>query len=280
MTNNSTYTAQSNMITLPAGHFHYLSWGAEQTELPACVLLHGITSSSHSWIRVGPALAERYRVFAMDMRGHGDSIKPAPGAYGLTDSATDAADFIQALDLQNPLLLGHSWGGATALILATGIAGQPPVVNFSKVILEDPAHNFGYGDPRKRAASFISDIGLPDEELRSKLIAKNPDWSVEDIEGKIDANKKVSVEAVISVFADTEQDGELLPLLGKLTAPTLLIRADPARGSTLDAAAWEEAQRFLTTRSSAIEIPGASHNIHRSKFIKFMQIVNTFITVA
>jgi len=71
MTENFEIMAQSQTIELPAGRFHYLSWGAERTELPALVLLHGITSSAQSWVRVGPALADRYRVYALDMRGHG-----------------------------------------------------------------------------------------------------------------------------------------------------------------------------------------------------------------
>jgi pimeloyl-ACP methyl ester carboxylesterase len=70
---------RSHSIDLPAGRFHYLSWRAERTELPSALLLHGITSSALSWVRVGPALAERYRVYALDMRGHGESIKPPPG---------------------------------------------------------------------------------------------------------------------------------------------------------------------------------------------------------
>ena len=85
------------MIDLPAGRFHYVSWGAERTERPSVVLLHGVTSSAQSWVRVGPALADRYRVYALDMRGHGDSIKPARGSYSLRHSADDAIAFIEAL---------------------------------------------------------------------------------------------------------------------------------------------------------------------------------------
>src|SRR5438105_230233 len=81
MTDHLATVAQSNMIDLSAGRFHYLSWGAEQTDYPCVLLLHGITSSALSWVRVGPALANRYRVYALDMRGHGDSVKPSPGAY-------------------------------------------------------------------------------------------------------------------------------------------------------------------------------------------------------
>ncbi len=65
-------------IVLPDGRFHYVSWGAERTDLPAAVLVHGITSSAWAWVRVGPALAGRYRVYAFDMRGHCYSLHPEP----------------------------------------------------------------------------------------------------------------------------------------------------------------------------------------------------------
>ncbi|MBO0795816.1 MAG: alpha/beta fold hydrolase, partial [Ktedonobacteraceae bacterium] len=119
MTGTFDNAAQSHMIDLPAGRFHYLTWGVERSYLPCALLLHGITSSALSWVRVGPALAQRYRVYALDMRGHGESIKPSSGAYSLRHTADDALAFIQALDLQEPLLMGHSWGGATALVLAS-----------------------------------------------------------------------------------------------------------------------------------------------------------------
>src|SRR5947207_5615138 len=102
--------ARSHYIELPGGRFHYLSWGAEQTDLPDALLIHGITSSARSWVRVGPALADRYRVYALDLRGHGDSIKPPAGSYSLRQTADDVLDLINALDMRQPLLMGHSWG--------------------------------------------------------------------------------------------------------------------------------------------------------------------------
>src|SRR5437868_12880176 len=111
MTDNLDTIAQSNMVDLPTGRFHYLSWGTERTDLPCALLLHGITSSALSWVRVGPALAERYRVYALGMRGHGESIKPAPGAYSLRQTADDALALIAELGLQRPVLIGHSSGG-------------------------------------------------------------------------------------------------------------------------------------------------------------------------
>jgi pimeloyl-ACP methyl ester carboxylesterase len=63
-----------------------------------------------------------------------------------------------------------------------------------------------------------------------------------------------------------------------ITAPALLIRADPALGTTLDEAAWEQAKRLLPAGSRAVQIDGATHNVHRSTFNAFMQVVNDFLS--
>ncbi len=268
-----TLDATSHMIDLPTGRFHYLSWGAGRTELPAALLLHGITSSALSWVRVGPSLADRYRVYALDMRGHGDSVKSAPGTYSLRQTADDALALIEALNLQHPLLIGHSWGGATALVLASGAGAQAPVPALADVILEDPACNFRLGHPDY----YTRDIGRPADELRVEIAATSPGWTEADIEGKIDALQKVTREAVFNVFAEAGQQGDLLPLLADITARTLLMRADAALGTTLNDAAWARAKQLLPAQSCAVQIDGATHNIHRSKFDEFMQAVNDFL---
>ncbi len=271
-------SVRSHMIELAAGRFHYLSWGAERAELPAALLLHGITSSAQSWVRVGPALADRYRVFALDQRGHGESIKPARGAYSLRHTADDAAAFMVALGLEQPVLIGHSWGGATAIVLASGAWSQEPAPSFSHVILEDPAHTFGRGDAEERAAAYTRDIGRPANELRVEITESSPGWTEADIEGKIEALQQVTREAVISIFAEGGQGGDLLPQLANIAAPTLLMRADATLGTTLNDDAWERARQYLPAHSTAVQIDGATHNIHRSKFDAFMQVVNDFLS--
>ena len=273
-------STQSHMIDLPAGRFHYLSWGADQIELPSALLLHGVTSSAQSWVRVAPALANRYRVYALDMRGHGDSIKPSKGAYSLRHTADDAAAFIDILGLEHSMLIGHSWGGATAIVLASGAESQKSVPHFSHVILEDPAHSIGRGNAVEQAAFYARDIGRPSDELRAEITHDNPGWTEADIEGKIEALHKVTREAVVSVFSEAGEEGDLLPLLATISAPTLLIRADAALGTMLDEAAWEQAKQYLAAYSRAVQINGATHNVHRSKFDEFMQAVNDFLFIA
>lgn len=277
MAQSPDIVAQAQMIDLPSGRFRYLSWGAERTELPSALLLHGITSSALSWVRVGSALANHYRVYALDMRGHGESIKPAAGAYSLRETADDALALLNALNLERPVLMGHSWGGATAMVLASGAWSQQPLPSFSHVILEDPAHQIGQGDSAGQVAFYTKDIGRPADELRPEITASSPGWTEADIEGKIDALQQVTKEAVISIFAQGGEAGDILPLLSHIAAPTLLIRADPALGSLLDDATWEQAKHLLPPHSRAIQIPGATHNIHRGTFDAFMQAVNEFL---
>jgi len=57
-----------------------------------------------------------------------------------------------------------------------------------------------------------------------------------------------------------------------------LIRADAALGTTLNDAAWEQAKQYLPAHSRAVQVDGATHNVHRSKFDTFMQAVNDFLS--
>ena len=268
---------RSNMVDLPTGRFHYLSWGTEDSERPCALLLQGVTSSALSWIRVGPTLADRYRVYALDLRGHGDSIKSPAGSYSLRHIADDVTAFIEALDLQQPLLIGHSWGGATAIVLASGAESEKPAPRFSKVILEDPACDFRSANLEELAANYTKDIGRPTEELRSELLANNPGWTEADIEGKLDAMQKVSREAVKNIFIESATMGNIIHLLANIATPTLLIRADPSLNSTVNAKNWEKARDYLSAPNRAVQIDGAPHNIHRSNFDDFMQVVNDFL---
>jgi pimeloyl-ACP methyl ester carboxylesterase len=80
------------------------------------VLIHGSTSNSHTdWDYVIPALAEQYRVFAPDCRGHGRSNNPRM-SYSFKEMADDVAAFVRAMGYEKAHILGHSNGGNVALV--------------------------------------------------------------------------------------------------------------------------------------------------------------------
>jgi len=84
---------------------------------PLLVLVHGITSSSRTWQRVVPLLAERHTVIAPDLLGHGHSAKPR-GDYSLGAYASGLRDLLVALDEPPATVVGHSMGGGIAMQLA------------------------------------------------------------------------------------------------------------------------------------------------------------------
>ncbi len=84
---------------------------------PVIVLVHGITSTSATWERVMPYLAERFTVIAPDLLGHGESAKPR-GDYSLGAYATGIRDLLLMLGHERATVVGHSLGGGIAMQLA------------------------------------------------------------------------------------------------------------------------------------------------------------------
>src|SRR5437660_1777910 len=87
------------------------TWG--DPDRPALLLLHGVTASSRTWWRVGPALAVGLgrRVVAPDLPGHGRTGSWT-GHHRFRDNAADVAAFAVAAGIATPDLriVGHSWG--------------------------------------------------------------------------------------------------------------------------------------------------------------------------
>ena len=81
------------------------------------VLLHGITLSSLTWHYQLQDLADRFRVLAVDHRGHGSS-KPGDGGWELSRLALDVEELLEDLDLRDAVVVGHSMGGMVALRFA------------------------------------------------------------------------------------------------------------------------------------------------------------------
>jgi non-heme chloroperoxidase len=81
------------------------------------ILLHGYTDSSHSYARVLPLFANDYHVYALDQRGHGDSSKLA-SSYTMPDLAADVIAFLDAHQIDQAIVIGHSMGSMVAQLAA------------------------------------------------------------------------------------------------------------------------------------------------------------------
>ena len=101
---------------LPTGvHVHVAETGPEYA--PPVLLLHGWPQHFSMWRGVWPALAGSYRVVMPDLRGHGWSGWPADGDFRKARLADDTVALLDVLGIPRAHVIGHDWGGWTALLL-------------------------------------------------------------------------------------------------------------------------------------------------------------------
>jgi pimeloyl-ACP methyl ester carboxylesterase len=103
------------MIEMRGLRFHYRDWAPKKPGAPDLVLLHGYTSHARTWDSFAEAMTDRYRVLALDQRGHGETGWAPADRYGVEDMADDLAAFVTALGLKSFTLLGLSMGGMVAM---------------------------------------------------------------------------------------------------------------------------------------------------------------------
>jgi len=108
---------------------HLLDWGGSG---PPLILIHATGFLAALWRPIAERLASRFRVIAIDQRGHGDSDKP-PSGYSFEIFARDLQYVIEALELERPLAAGHSSGASTIVVHA---AEHPGVI--SRAVLIEP----------------------------------------------------------------------------------------------------------------------------------------------
>ena len=102
---------------------HYVRGGGN--EAAPLVLLHGFPQTWLMWRLVLPALTARHHVVAVDLRGYGDSAKPAgPAGYDQGQLAADIHALVRQLGLERPVLIGHDRGGRVARRYALDWPGE------------------------------------------------------------------------------------------------------------------------------------------------------------
>jgi pimeloyl-ACP methyl ester carboxylesterase len=247
---------------------------------PPLVLIHGGSSRWQSWRRVIDPLAERFHLYATDLRGHGRSTW-TPGHYRLFDHADDIASFLEHVAKAPAILLGHSLGGEIAMIVA---ALHPSLVR--AVINEDaplPANDKAGRVRRAIAESRLTlevmrentGSALPDEELMRR-IAEIP-LGVETgrvvrfgdaIGGDQDelrwwaATLRENDPAMIDAVIEFEQThaGYDEALFASIECPVMLLLADPELGGFSD----EEVAHAKTLLRGGrwIRADGLGHSMH------------------
>lgn len=106
---------------------------------PPIVILHGLFGSAQNWHSMAERLAQSYRVFACDLRNHGGS--PWADSMTFPEMADDLEALIDEKNLAPAIVLGHSVGGKTAMLVALkhpDLIDALIVVDIAPVSYEEP----------------------------------------------------------------------------------------------------------------------------------------------
>ena len=264
---------------------HLLEWGDPRN--PPLLFLHGGNQSAHSWDLVSLHLADRYRIYALDQRGHGDSEWARDAEYGPEPMARDALALIAQEQIASPIVVGHSMGGMVTMRLTALEPDRPRAVGLVDVGPE----------VSQRGAETIRNFVVRNTEFDQldqfidRVVAYDPFRSREHIErtaryNLVQRSDGRYVSKSDRLLHDPEfrqrsrPDSERSDAARGLHAfrgPTLLIRGE--RSNILEA---DAARRFVAGLPNArlVEVPDCGHNVHSQNTPGFLDVLTPWLAAA
>ena len=222
-------------ISLASLTFHYREAG-DQTSQPL-ILLHALGPDAKDWDEVALTLAERYHVFALDQRGHGESARP--GIYSFEAMRDDLKAFADALSLDRFTLIGHSMGGTVAFLFAEQWPDR-----IEKLVIEDTPPPHGN-----------SELPEPPDDPGEPVPF---DWQL--------------VKPIVRQL--NNPDPSWWNNLPKITAPTLIIGGGSS--SHIPQEELVEVARLIPNcRLRTIE--DAGHSVHQTRPSEYIQLLKDFL---
>ncbi len=264
----------SRHTVLRGQRFHFSEWG--DPGQPPVLLLHGGNQSSHSWDLVSLHLADRFHVFALDQRGHGDSEWSQDLDYSIDAMVADAAAFVADQALGQPIVFGHSMGGRVTLSAALAhpdLARALVIVDMGPEISSEGA---------KTIQNFvIRNIEFDDLEVFLDNVVKyDPFRSRVHIERTVKYNVLRRVDGKYISKVDhrripvPNRDLTLEQMRG-LDLPVLIVRG--AQSNILEA---DAAVRFAQAlpQGKLVTVSDTGHNVHSGNTAGFLDAIAPFLS--
>jgi len=272
---------------------HYLAHGDESK--PPVVLVHGSRDHARSWDFVAAGLLDRYSVYALDLRGHGDSDWAVGSAYSVAAYVADLAKMIDVLERGPVRLVGHSLGGRVTLDFA---AAAPDCV--TKLIAIEGYGRQGSSDaPVERLRAYIKLVR--DLEQRGPHIYE----SLQAAEARMqEANQRLTPEMVrhLTLHAVKHVEGaqtggrqgyiwkfdnymrltpapewtpaDTVELWKQIKAPTLHIGGSDSWGRRFSDGREELTGAVPNSKTTIVD--GAGHWVHHDNLQEFTRLVRDF----
>jgi len=246
---------------------HYEEYGRGAPVL----LVHGLGSSCQDWEYQIPALAARYRVIAVDVRGHGRSDKPHE-RYSIAGFSADIEALLEHLQLGPVHLVGLSMGGMIGFQLAVD---QPQLLKSLTIVNSAPEVKIKSFDDFRQFAKRWLLARVFSMEAIGKALGKNlfPNPEQAELRQKIARrwaqNDKRAYLASFSAIVGWGVQGQL----SRISCPTLIVTAD--RDYT--PVALKETYTRLIPDARLVVIANSRHASPLDQPEQFNQILLSFI---
>ncbi len=262
--------------------FHYLEWG-EPASAPV-LLLHGGHQSAHSWDLVSLALADRFHLYALDQRGHGDSEWAKDKNYDTEAMTEDALEFVSRMGLDAPIVMGHSMGGLVALSM---MKRQPQLMRAAVIVDVGPEvspaggeiirnfvrHNVEFTDLEE----FVESVRRYDPFRSREHIERTTRYNmIRRVDGTYVSKCDIRLERPQdAVEAEPVPDAFSLDDAGAVPCPTLIVRGEESM--VLEASAGERFAAALP-QGQIVTVPRCGHNVHSQNTVGFLEAVAPFLS--
>ena len=263
----------SRQTVMRGMRFHFTEWG--DPDAPPVLLLHGGNQSSHSWDLVSLHLADRYHVYAIDQRGHGDTEWSRELDYTMEAMAADVLAFLDVQGLDRPIIFGHSMGGRVTLttaLQAPDVARALVLVDVgpelspegTKVVGDFIAHNIEFDD----LEVFLDNVVRYDRFRSREHVARTVKYNLlVRADGKYVS--KVDHRRLPGAPTDLTLDQ-----VAAIRCPVLLVRGGESEVLLADAA-----ERFVQALPDAqlVTVPNVGHNVHGGNTHGFLDAIGPFL---
>jgi pimeloyl-ACP methyl ester carboxylesterase len=278
-----TLAAQGQSAMQPADRFvevnglrlHYVDWGGDGKQ--PLVMVHGLDRVARTYDHLAVRFTPRYRVLAIDMRGHGDSGWDPQGRYLVEDHVGDLEGIVAQLKLRDLVLWGNSTGGRVVQVFA----GKHPEL-VSRVISED----VGPERPRQIADGYAKRVEqeragwASTEELLAQLTKANPRMSPAVLEAYVRFGTRKRADGRIEWKRDPQLvkgfvATDLWRFVREIKAPILYILGGR---STIVPAETQAGLRKTLPNAQLITIPDVGHYPSDEQPDEVVRLVNRFLS--
>jgi pimeloyl-ACP methyl ester carboxylesterase len=272
---------RDELVEMRGLRFYYRDWAGPKPDAQTLVLLHGYTGHARSWDAFAAAMSQRYRVLALDQRGHGQTQWAPPTDYDTSEMVADMSAFVAALGLSQFVLLGLSMGG----LVSIGYAGKRPA-ELAKLVIVDIAPEIDIeGLKRIQAGVVRSDVFDSREQAFARVREDNPIPPADHLRYRVDYSLMRRADGRFTyrydrALRDPKNPRQGIPaeegwrLVSNINVPTLLVRGE--RSDILSAAVAKRMAAAIP-KCRLVEVAGSGHPVPLDKPDEFLRAVETFL---